>query len=585
MLRIRILLCAIFLCTLQIQAVEVAPPDGSTIQYHSTISVTNPVNGDWYRVIICDTFNNPLDSIDFQYSGTYPNYSDQLASGNHIGYGTYRFKVKTATTAAGLSAASAGTGKQITLAWLGKVHPVHCGHQALRYQTPLNVLHGNSLSHLGYRAYFYDNVNDTCIGYLEHLAPYTGSWSYNHQLTKCSGGSGGFLSFNTTYKVVVEASDQLGNWHAGDTCTINLVFNQGLHHAQCDKLNLNYGTNVNPVGASAVWYSAHIVKYYDSNGICVGQHYFVNPQSPIPDFDDQLYVCGDTTTLGGYLNIQEVYDVVVTARDFNGNWMESQDTCVVGFHGCSLMDLSGSVTHPSCGSSNGSIDLTTINGTAPFSFNWSNSATTEDISGLTPGTYTVTVTDHNGCLDSLSFTLTNTGLAANITAVIPDITLSVALNSGATVSWSNNQNGTTYSTASIDVAMNGAEWTAVVSDTICGNDTVCYSVPDLTGYSGICGTSMMIIPNDILTIQAEENEPVQVFPNPTEGSLNISLPDSWETYQYQLTSISGQLVKSAGQEWNSGLQTINLSDVTAGMYILTIHGNMGKSFVQKIRVE
>lgn len=49
------------------------------------------------------------------------------------------------------------------------------------------------------------------------------------------------------------------------------------------------------------------------------------------------------------------------------------------------------------GSSNGLIDLAVSGGTAPYTYLWSNSMTTQDISGLTEGTYTVTVTDVGGC--------------------------------------------------------------------------------------------------------------------------------------------------------------------------------------------
>jgi hypothetical protein len=49
----------------------------------------------------------------------------------------------------------------------------------------------------------------------------------------------------------------------------------------------------------------------------------------------------------------------------------------------------------------GSIDLTVGGGAPPPTFAWSNSDITEDISGLVGGTYTVVVTDVNGCVDSL----------------------------------------------------------------------------------------------------------------------------------------------------------------------------------------
>lgn len=46
---------------------------------------------------------------------------------------------------------------------------------------------------------------------------------------------------------------------------------------------------------------------------------------------------------------------------------------------------------------NGSIDLIVNGGTAPHTFLWSNNETTQNINNLCSGTYTVTVTDNNGC--------------------------------------------------------------------------------------------------------------------------------------------------------------------------------------------
>ena len=49
------------------------------------------------------------------------------------------------------------------------------------------------------------------------------------------------------------------------------------------------------------------------------------------------------------------------------------------------------------GSANGLIDLSISGGTAPFTYAWSNGATTQDLSNLPDTTYTVIVTDANGC--------------------------------------------------------------------------------------------------------------------------------------------------------------------------------------------
>jgi hypothetical protein len=69
------------------------------------------------------------------------------------------------------------------------------------------------------------------------------------------------------------------------------------------------------------------------------------------------------------------------------------------------------------GESDGSIDYTVTGGTPPYAFNWSNGATTEDVGGLTAGTYSVTATDRNGCSISSSITLTQpTAVTASISS-------------------------------------------------------------------------------------------------------------------------------------------------------------------------
>ena len=65
------------------------------------------------------------------------------------------------------------------------------------------------------------------------------------------------------------------------------------------------------------------------------------------------------------------------------------------------------VTSVSCHTAcDGSVDLTPTGGTLPYTFNWSNGGTTEDLSALCAGIYNVTVTDANGCSASASFTIT-----------------------------------------------------------------------------------------------------------------------------------------------------------------------------------
>lgn len=71
-----------------------------------------------------------------------------------------------------------------------------------------------------------------------------------------------------------------------------------------------------------------------------------------------------------------------------------------------LMVTNYSTTSPGSGTVNdGAIDYTVSGGVAPYTYYWSTTDTTEDISNLTSGIYTVTVTDVNGCNVNESITL------------------------------------------------------------------------------------------------------------------------------------------------------------------------------------
>jgi hypothetical protein len=50
----------------------------------------------------------------------------------------------------------------------------------------------------------------------------------------------------------------------------------------------------------------------------------------------------------------------------------------------------------------GSINVTTVGGTAPYSYSWSTGAITEDLNELTIGFYEVGITDANGCATSVN---------------------------------------------------------------------------------------------------------------------------------------------------------------------------------------
>ena len=65
------------------------------------------------------------------------------------------------------------------------------------------------------------------------------------------------------------------------------------------------------------------------------------------------------------------------------------------------------VNNPSCYSyNNGNIDITVSGGIPPYNYLWSNGATTEEVSNLVAGTYSVDITDTAGCIITETITLT-----------------------------------------------------------------------------------------------------------------------------------------------------------------------------------
>ena len=99
-----------------------------------------------------------------------------------------------------------------------------------------------------------------------------------------------------------------------------------------------------------------------------------------------------------------------------------------------LLTASATHTDATCQGGLGSIDVTVNGGTPPFTYQWADGPTSRDRSGLSAGTYTLTITDADGCPATVSATIgqpscgqiapTNTtcsdftsGTAGNLTAL------------------------------------------------------------------------------------------------------------------------------------------------------------------------
>ena len=117
------------------------------------------------------------------------------------------------------------------------------------------------------------------------------------------------------------------------------------------------------------------------------------------------------------------------------------------------------------GFSNGGATASATGGTAPYNYLWSNAATTASITGVVAGTYTVTISDDNGCTSTSSLTITEPTALVASTIVDSNVTCNAGSDGGATAS-------ATGGTAPYTYAWSNATTTASITGLVAGTYTV-----------------------------------------------------------------------------------------------------------------
>ena len=191
------------------------------------------------------------------------------------------------------------------------------------------------------------------------------------------------------------------------TTTIYTV--TGTNAAGCVKTEtVNIVVNSLPI-ANAVLPSSDTICY--DGAVAVG----LNSQAGITSFSwTSSYGVSNNAQFPTFTNVTSVGNVYFYGSVEDGNGCISlYDTVLVVV--TPSITLSALTADVSCfGLTDGLIDLSAAGGFAPYSYSWSNSSFTEDLSSLPAGNYSVTVNDASTCTTSLSVIITEpTSLVAN----------------------------------------------------------------------------------------------------------------------------------------------------------------------------
>ena len=235
------------------------------------------------------------------------------------------------------------------------------------------------------------------------------------------------------------------------------------------------------------------------------------------------------------------YSVVIT--DGNGCTASASTTVTQP----AALVLSGTANNVACSTgNNGSVQLSVYGGVLPYTYLWSNGATTQDVNGLTGGfTYTVTVTDANLCTSTASFTITSpAALVVGVTGT--DVTCHGAANGTATVTtsggtapytnlWSNFQGSSTINNLS------GGLYFVIVTDA-----NGCSSKDSIT----IAEPTQLVIATNVTQINCF---------NANNGAINLTVTGGVPNYSYS---------------WTPTLSNSpNQSNLAAGTYVVTVTDN------------
>lgn len=214
----------------------------------------------------------------------------------------------------------------------------------------------------------------------------------------------------------------------------------------------------------------------------------------------------------------------------------------------SQLDVSEVLVNPTCNNAyNGEIQLTTFNGTPPYTYTWTGSGTlpsTEDLTNLSAGSYTVAIYDANGCLITRNYVLTEPSFITAPTSVV-----------------SSNCNGSCDGQATVNPVGGTPPYTYTWSDI--NNQTSQTAVNLCPGNFGVTVTD-----GNGCTTNNVANVPEPTLL--TFNSISINNPTCFGLANGDITVSSIGGTPPLSYAWDNGSSTATANNLPAGTHCVTI---------------
>lgn len=216
------------------------------------------------------------------------------------------------------------------------------------------------------------------------------------------------------------------------------------------------------------------------------------------------------------------------------------------------------VTNVDCfGADNGEIDMTTSAGPATTTFDWDNDVTgdnddLEDITGLSPAMYHVTIIDGNNCVKIDSAEVLE-GTVVDLTTIVTGFDLMSNQSGAVAYQWLNCADHSIISGATNQTytAIANGDYEVEISLGTCVDTSECKTI---TGV-GIDDH------NDAIEL-------VEIYPNPSNGKIYIELGNNAEVVTITVIDINGKVV--ANKMASNDQVSLDLSEVENGIYFVQI---------------